>query len=93
MEGIKRAIEAIQGLLHALEADAVRKMDPKRRTPLDVIVAVFALLGATALVLGYIAFGELVTPGIVHSTWASGSSSPSACAIPSGAEHWVMSTL
>ncbi|EFJ41054.1 hypothetical protein VOLCADRAFT_99048 [Volvox carteri f. nagariensis] len=57
VSGIKNALHLAQNWLRAIEGDAERKADPTRRTALDVLVAVLALLAATASVLGSIAFG------------------------------------
>ncbi|GLC43719.1 hypothetical protein PLESTM_001508100 [Pleodorina starrii] len=54
---MRSALQLVQGFVRAVEADAVRRADQTQRTPLDVVVAVLALISATALVLGCIAFG------------------------------------
>ncbi|GIL66895.1 hypothetical protein Vafri_20370 [Volvox africanus] len=51
------ALNLASSLLRAFEADVERKADPTRRTSLDVLVALLAILAATFLVLSSIAFG------------------------------------
>ncbi|GLI71566.1 hypothetical protein VaNZ11_016821 [Volvox africanus] len=51
------ALKLASSLHRAFEADVERKADPARRTSLDVLVALLAILAATFLVLSSIAFG------------------------------------
>ncbi|KXZ52694.1 hypothetical protein GPECTOR_9g740 [Gonium pectorale] len=57
MEGIHGLLRLADQLRLSVEAGAERRADPSRRTAVDVLLAVLALLAAAVTVLGCIALG------------------------------------